>query len=117
MKKIALILLIAVLIVLGYLFIPKGGDSLAQVGEEFSLSKGETVYLEGKGDPSLSVTEFIYSPCPEDAQCIWEGLDVLYTFTYEGIPYARGEFGNVPYTVELIDSDYQSYATFRVDMK
>lgn len=88
-------------------------------GEEATLALGESAnYI---GDVSITVTDFIYSPCPEGAQCIWEGLAVIYELRVGDAVYPSSQTGATPtgalYRVVVQDSDYQTYATLTVEEK
>ena len=74
-------------------------------GKPFRLEKGQTARL-GRG-ASLRITQFVNSPCPEGARCIWSGLAVRWELTPPGAPY----------DVTVKESDYRTYAVFLVAAK
>lgn len=92
-------------------------EKLVNLGEEFTLKKGEAAKIRGL-NVTLTVTGFIYSPCPEGSQCFWSGLAVEYELSVNGNIY-KSSFGNLPseapYRVFIKDSDYKTYATLVID--
>ena len=83
---------------------------VVNAGEKFTLKKNENAQLKDT-DVVLTVTGFVYSPCPKDAQCIWSGLAVNQELTVNGKkvkPY------DTHHNVNLIDSDYKQYATYTI---
>lgn len=80
------------------------------LGEKFTLKKDESARLKDSG-VELKVTGFVYSPCPKNAMCAWSGLDVMAALTIDGKQYPPYE---THYNVNLIQSDYKSYATFTI---
>ena len=88
-------------------------------GDSVTLGQGETA--DYVGDVSVTVTDFIYSPCPDGAQCIWSGLAVIYELRVGDTVYSSSATGSAPqdapYAVEVLDSDYQTYATLTVRSK
>lgn len=84
------------------------------LGQEFTLKKGETAHVQGL-NVFLKVKEFINSPCPKGAQCVWSGLAVVYELRVDGKKYVSSP-GNPPhaspYDVLVKGSDYKTYATF-----
>lgn len=86
-------------------------------GEKFTLKKGETAKVRGL-NVTLTITNFIYSPCPEDTQCFWNGLAVDYELTVDGKIY-KSTVGNLPseapYQIFMKESDYKTYAVFVID--
>lgn len=87
---------------------------VVKLGEEFTLSKGETARVMGL-NVYLTLKDFIYAPCPPGAQCFWSGLAVVYELKVDGKVY-ESSWGNLandaPYMVVVKNSDYKSYATF-----
>jgi len=84
-----------------------------EFGKEFRLKKGEIARFDG-GRGTLRITNFINSPCPKGARCVWSGLAAHYELTQDGKavpPNAR----DAPYDVTVKDSDYKSFAVFIVD--
>ena len=85
--------------------------------EEFTLTKGETARVDDL-NVFLKVQDFIYSPCPQDAQCIWIGQAVVFDLTVDGKVYTAplGYLSlDAPYTVKIKKTDYQTYATFVIN--
>ena len=93
------------------------GALVVSLGEEFTLKKGETASIL-EMNVLLKVTDFIYSPCPEGAQCVWSGLGVAYELTIDGETY-NSSTGNTPreapLDVLIVNSDYKTFATFIID--
>ncbi|MBI2635481.1 MAG: hypothetical protein HYW79_02975 [Parcubacteria group bacterium] len=91
--------------------------STVSLGQEFTLKKGETARVKGL-NVFLEVKDFIYSPCPEDSQCVWSGLAVVYELTVDGKVYGSS-FDNppheAPYDVFVKKTDYKTYATFIIN--
>ena len=87
------------------------------LGEEFTLKKGETARVKGL-NVFLKIKDFIYSPCPKDSKCIWDGLAVVYEISLDGKVY-YASIGNpppeVPYDVFVKNTDYKTYATFIIN--
>ncbi len=79
------------------------------LGEEFRLKKGETAKLKGR-KVTLKITDFIHSPCPANAECVWSGLDVKYELTVNDISYSKDT--KTGYDVVETKSDYKTYANF-----
>lgn len=79
------------------------------LGEEFRLKKGEAAKLKDR-NVTLKITEFIYSPCPANAECVWSGLAVKYELTVDGINYSKDT--KTSYDVVETESDYKTYANF-----
>ncbi len=88
-------------------------------GDSVTLGKGDSA--DYVGDVSVTVTDFVYSPCPADAQCIWSGLAVIYELRVGDAVYPSSQTGvmpaEAPYLIELLDSDHQTYATLTVRQK
>ena len=78
------------------------------------MKKSETARVKGL-NVFLKVKDFIYSPCPKGAQCIWSGLAVVYELSVNGKTYDAPS-GNlppkVPYDVVVKKTDHKTYATF-----
>ena len=77
--------------------------------EYFTLREGQFALVTGE-DLLVGIAGFIYSPCPEDVQCIWSGLGVELEYRYKG-QVEKGinltqAFG---YQVEIVDTDYQTF--------
>jgi hypothetical protein len=84
-----------------------------KLGEPFRLSKGEKARLPGK-NAFLRITGFVNSPCPKGARCIWSGQAVHFEVSVDGATApARG--ASAPFSVDVRESDYVSYAVFVVD--
>jgi hypothetical protein len=83
---------------------------MVAAGESFTLKKGESAQLKNT-DVVLKVISFVNSPCPKNAQCIWSGLAVNHELTIAGKPYKDYDSH---YNVNLIGSDYTSYATYTI---
>ena len=99
---------------------PTGSDTrviTVSLGEEFTLKKGETARVKDL-NVFLKLKDFIYSPCPKGARCIWSGLAVVYELTVDGKVYSA-PMGNpspeTPYNVLVKNTDYKTYATFIIE--
>jgi len=89
------------------------------LGQEFTLKKGETARVKDS-DVFLRVKDFIYSPCPRDSQCIWNGMAVIYEISVEGKIYnvSTGSLPQeVPYDVFIKNTNYKTYATFVINAR
>lgn len=95
----------------------KETEIIVDLGEEFTLVKGQSAIIK-ELNVSLKIKDFIYSPCPKGAQCVWSGLAVVYELTVDGRIY-DAPIGNLPpespYDVFVKDTDYKTYATFVID--
>jgi hypothetical protein len=85
-----------------------------KLGEEFTLRENQSITIAPDG-LGVKVTDFIYSPCPVGAVCIWSGLGIgleyrLNNQTESGVNLLSA-FG---YQTEIVDTDYQTYARLRV---
>jgi len=90
---------------------------MVSLGEEFTLKKGETARVKDL-NVFLKVKDFIYSPCPRGAQCLWSGLAVVYELTVDGIVYGSSLDNpprDAPYDVLVKKTDYKTYATFVIN--
>lgn len=89
------------------------------LGEEFKLKK-EQVAILGDNLLEIRILDFIYSPCPEGAQCIWSGLGIIFEFTNangEKITQMTSTFlinNTFGFKIEVKDSDYNTYAILKV---
>lgn len=93
---------------------PAAGKTIeAGLGKDFRLQKGETARIDG-GRASLRITGFVNSPCPKGAYCAWSGLAVNSELTVGGKVVQEGS-KDAPYSVDVKESDYRTYAVFLVD--
>lgn len=120
MKKI--ILLITILIVsIGVAFFVNLNDDITTVNlnEEVSLKKYEKIKLENE-DVYVSIKKFINSPPPDGFTPIWSGLAVIYQIEIDGDVYKTNDIGhleeqnNLPYVVEILESDYKTFAKVKI---
>lgn len=83
----------------------------AELGREFRLRKGERAELKGT-NASVRITGFINSPCPKGARCIWSGQKVILEVAVAGstVPLQGAA---APYLVEVLRSDYKTWAELR----
>ncbi len=100
------------------------------LGVEFTAHQNE-VFTEIDGQVKLEfvLTGFYYHPCPEGAMCMWSGLDVFYKLTAcpanSTSPLSCSVYEknqalqqvDSPYNVQIVDSDYQTYAKVIVTKK
>ncbi len=93
------------------------GTVSVDFGQDFILKKGQTARIKGQ-DISLVIKNFINSPCPKGAQCIWSGLAVVYELRINGKVYDADAHGGpppmAPYDVIVKESDYKTYAKFLI---
>lgn len=87
-------------------------------GQEFTLKKGQSAKLTN-ADFTVLVTDFVNSPCPENAQCFWSGTVVNFVLQSGGQKFSeqlmKGSFAQMfGYKVELTDTDYETFAKFKV---
>ncbi len=112
MKKLAVLFLIIVALVgCTSPFLP---TLHAGLGEEFVLHKGQSAIIEPDG-LEVKLVDFIYSPCPPDAVCVWSGLAVILEYRINGQLVNDTELAKTfGYKTEIIDSDYKTYAKLKV---
>lgn len=84
-----------------------------ELGKEFRLKKGEVAAIAGT-KATVRIVQFINSPCPEGARCVWSGLAVYTELTVDGKVYDL-KSTNWPYEVLVKDSDYTTWALLLVD--
>lgn len=121
MKRLALLSLIlgvlsmSALVLSGCTSPPAMNETLhVALGEEFTLHENQSAIIEPDG-LEVRITDFIYSPCPQGAVCVWSGLGVgmeyeLGTQVKTGMNLAQA-FG---YRTEIIETDYKTYAKLKV---
>lgn len=87
----------------------------AALGQEFTIGKNCLVEIS---DTNLDVriTGFYNHPCPKDVSCIWSGLRVDLEYRVNGavknyIDLVRDD----GYQTRIVKSDYETYATLRVE--
>lgn len=120
--KIIIIGLIILLVCVVFIFGPQLKQPVAsttglglkkvELGEEFSLKKGEIAKVKGKS-VSLHITGFINNPCPENADCTWSGQAVKYELTVGGKVYNNSY--ESPYDVTQKDTNYKTYSKFIIE--
>ena len=86
------------------------------LGKEFILRENQTALLNGTS-LQIKITGFINSGCPEGGGCFWEGKGIVFEYSLNG-EVKKGvnlhqAFG---YSVDIIDSDYKTYAKLRIGM-
>lgn len=90
------------------------------LGQEFRLSENQTAVFDEPG-VSIKLVGFYNQPCPQGLQCVWSGLDVYYELNVNGKKYIHNKtgdkIGDFPFVVEIINSDYKSYAVVKVSKK
>jgi len=110
-----LFLILGGFLLAGCVFFPASNETLhVGLGEEFVLHENQSAIIEPDG-LEVRVTDFIYSPCPEGAVCIWSGLGIGMEYrmggqVVSGINRAEA-FG---YRTEFIETDYKTYAKMKV---
>jgi hypothetical protein len=116
MKKLALLsLILGALFLYGCASPPVANGTLhVGLGEEFTLHENQSAIVEPDG-LEIRITEFIYSPCPQGAVCVWSGLGVGMEYklggkTETGMNLVRA-FG---YKTEIVETDYKTYAKLKV---
>ena len=89
-------------------------DITASLGEPFTLRKGQSANIQDE-DNSIKIIlrDFINSPCPKGAYCIWSGQAVLFDFWLNGKKYDSYTY-NTPYNVGGAGTDFKTYANFIV---
>ena len=91
----------------------EGEHTVVNIEQEFTLKKNDTAHF---GENTLTLTDFVYSPCPKDANCFWSGLAVLFELVVDGKKYTTSSYGNLPpeapYRVIIKNSNYKTFATF-----
>ncbi len=61
------------------------------------------------------MTDFIYSPCPEGAVCIWSGLGVGMEYRLDGqVKTGMNLVEAFGYRAEILQTDYKTYAKIKV---
>ena len=85
-----------------------------KLNQEFRLEKDSIAVINSE-KLSFKITGFINSPCIEKANCVWSGLKVNYTLTYNETEYTEDD--KTPYNVEIINSDYTKYAIIKITKK
>jgi hypothetical protein len=81
-----------------------------ELGKEFVLRKGQRAEL-ARTDASIRIVDFINSPCPKGARCVWSGQKVNLELTVAGATVPLN--GQAPYSVEVLSSDYKTRAALR----
>lgn len=92
----------------------------AALGEEFTLTLNQTAAIDES--LQLTVTEFINSPCPPNANCVWIGVGVGATLEFNGQTETT-MYSNVGgahatpfgFTVTITKTDFETAATFKVE--
>lgn len=83
------------------------------LNEEVVLKKGESALITDE-NIKITITGFINSPCPKGVECIWEGLAVLYDVYVDD---KKLDVNESKYMIEIIKSDYKTYAKLMVTNK
>lgn len=117
-KKILLIVIIVLVILFGALYYSNKnkvvGVKEVQFNEEITLAKNETIKVKDQ-DIYLTIKDFINSPAPEGTQAIWSGLAVIYELKINNETFSNSY--NTPYNVNIIDTDYKTYAKISITKK
>lgn len=114
---------VIILIVVGLIFIntylkqntvcTQNCEKIVDLNEEFKLIRGETAHLKNT-DFELKIKDFENRPVTD-----WNGPKVQYTIISNGNTYGSPPYwynkDKPPYYVTLIDSDYLSYARFKIE--
>ncbi len=84
--------------------------------ETFILGLGQTAKL-ASSDYQISINNFINSPCPKGAQCLWSGQGINWQHSFKGENKSGlnllQAFG---YKITLIDTDYQTFAKLKINL-
>jgi len=88
------------------------------LGQQFTLKQGQVAKISSTG-MEVEIKEFVNSPCPKNAACIWSGLGVNIEFRYSGkvqkgvvVESKTQSFG---YQTTIIKTDYATYAILVVE--
>ncbi len=94
---------------------PGNNETLyVSLGQEFILHENQSAILNSD-DFEISVIEFIYAPCPEGMQCAWSGLGIVFEYRHDD--EVKGGLNLVQafdYQINIIDTDYQTYAKLNI---
>ncbi|MCI0503820.1 hypothetical protein L0Y65_03855 [Candidatus Micrarchaeota archaeon] len=109
------LLVFGALVLAGCAFPPASDEALhVGLGEEFVLHDNQTAIIE-PGGLEIRITNFIYSPCPQGAVCVWSGLGVGMEYKMGGkVEAGMNLVRAFGYRTEIIETDYKTYARLKV---
>ena len=82
--------------------------------EEFTLHKNQSATLTHE-DLTITITDFVYSPCPKGAECFWSGLGVVLEYDHNGEVQKGTNLSQAfGYQTTIVDSDYKTYAKLKI---
>lgn len=121
MKKTIVLLIITFALGIGCIFYINSINNVTSVelNEEITLKRNEKIKLENE-EVYLTIKKFINSPPPEGTVAIWSGLAVIYKLEIEGEIYTTNDIGileeggNIPYSINILDSDYETFAKVKI---
>lgn len=102
------------------------GVFVLTMNQEIKVNKDQKMQIISEDNvvktrDTFVITGFENSPCPPGAACIWSGQDVYYEMVVGGKVYQKTEplqqIADLPYTIQITDSDYTTYAKVMINKK